>query len=197
MHNIISKVYPSSFKYPIINIYNKNVIKEKEKPIYICVIIDFSGSVNLMNALEALTVLGEACSKWLRDSEFAILTFGDRYLKIKAFYERWENVKYRVGGMKDLGGTEPVEPILKAIELMKGLTDRKRVIVTVSDFKFEEDQINRLKEIVKNNRDITFINICLGYGYIEVAKEISKFTAKINGIKDLPKKFFEVYRQLF
>jgi uncharacterized protein with von Willebrand factor type A (vWA) domain len=96
-----------------------------------------------------------------------------------------------------MNGTEPINPILKAIELIKGLKDRKRIIITVSDFQFDIHDAVDLEKIVKENKDIVFINVCYSYGILQYANKISRLTTIISDISELPKRFFEVYRQLF
>ncbi|MEM2633808.1 MAG: hypothetical protein QXO29_07965 [Nitrososphaerota archaeon] len=197
MNKIISKIYPSSLKNHVENIYTKNIVKAKEEKIYAGIIVDLSGSMNIVEAKESLTILAEAMSRWLTDSEFSILVYGTDFLKLKTFYESYNNVKYRIGGLRCLDSTYPIPCLKEMCKLMRNLKGRKKIIITVSDFEFVKEDFEEFKRIVKETKDITFINLCYSNYNIDKAREITKNSIEIEGIHELPKKFFEIYRTLF
>ena len=113
-----------------------------EEPTRWVIVVDLSGSMNVTEAIKALTVFSEVASQYLRDDEFAIYAFGSGWVKVKSFYEQYENVKARIGGLKGMGGTA-LHPVLEAVETeLWSLSNhhRNRVII-VSDFEmYYEDE---------------------------------------------------------
>jgi hypothetical protein len=197
MYKIIPKVYTNSLNKIIQNIYTNNIIRPKEEKAYFGIIVDISGSMNPIEAKKSLIVFGEVLNSWLNNSEFCILAYGSNFVKLKTFYEDYNNVKNRIGGLESLGGTVPIPPLKKMIELMKNLKGRKKYIVIVSDFEFNVNDYKPIEKIIKGNKDITFINICYNKSYEDRAKQLNNNTITIDSIRDLPKKFFEIYRNLF
>jgi len=195
MSKIISKAYVNSLRNRVENIHTLNINKPKEQKIFLAILVDLSSSVKTIEAKESLTIFSEVASKWLNDSEFCVIVYGDNYLKIKTFYEKYDNVKGRIGGLYCLGGTNPYEPITKIIELFENLKGRRKLLIHVSDFEFYEEDIEKIKSL--NFKDIEVINLCYYYGRLENAKEISENSIEINSIKELPEKFIQIYRTLF
>jgi hypothetical protein len=195
MSKIISKAYVNSLRNRVENIHTLNTNKPKEQKIFLAILVDLSSSVKTIEAKESLTIFSEVASKWLNDSEFCIIVYGDNYLKIKTFYEKYDNVKGRIGGLYCLGGTSPYEPITKIIELFENLKGRRKLLIHVSDFEFMEEDLQNIKKL--NFKDIELINLCYYYGRFNNAKEISKNSIEINSIKELPEKFIQIYRTLF
>jgi hypothetical protein len=196
MSKIISKAYVNSLRNRVENIHTLNINKPKEQKIFLAILVDLSSSVNTYEAMKSLTIFSEVASKWLNDSEFCIIVYGENYMKIKTFYEKYDNVKGRIGGLTNLGGTKPYEPIVKILELFQNLKGRKKLLIHVSDFEFySKEEIEQIKSL--NYKDIEVINLCYSYGILKNAKEISKNSITIESIKELPEKFIQIYRTLF
>lgn len=215
MSEVSGKAYARSFRRSVADIHEITKFKTEESKTVIGLLIDISGSMNLEDAKDSLTIIGEVGYRWLKDEQLAILVFGANYQKVKAFIESGATTKKRIGGVNakkkvsnsekenriNRGGTvmyKPVKALQRMFNSMRDVENKlKKVLVIVSDFRVSnvdkaQKAINKCKA---NGIDV------LGIGLGNTSKNrVSAFTGEnstsIEDITNLPEKFFEIYKEI-
>lgn len=178
------------------DIYTRMRNEPDEEPTRWVIVVDLSGSMNVTEAIKALTVFSEVASQYLRDDEFAIYAFGSGWVKVKSFYEQYENVKARIGGLTGMGGTA-LHPVLEAVETeLWSLTNHhKNRVIIVSDFEmYHEDESKSMticKTLVKEFAHGKVIGLDFGDGTEKVSRYLK--AERIRSIAELPDKFIDAY----
>lgn len=192
-------------KRPVTNIYQYNIMRYEKAQTTLALLVDLSGSTNEEDMKNTLTIISEVAGSWLPDESWGIFAFGGRFQKIKTFWESYDKVKYRIGGLEDLGGTHISTPLAKIKVMFKKVRDKpgNKVIIIVSDYWFEDGDARRAKEILKamkKESDVDAVHIVNSYAMEKALQDVLK-VSKTNivpmpNINDLPENFFKVYKKL-
>jgi len=192
MQEVVAKAYGNvQAGNRVQDIYEQKTVLIERQSVAIGLLVDLSGSMNTNTAIDVLTIISEVCNKWLRDEDFAILGFGTEFCKVKSFVEKYANTKHRLGGIINMSSTEIDKPLLTLHKMFNALGNhRRKILVIVSDFQvFNPDKTKLLiKNIEQAGISCVGIKVCSYVG-----DRFCKYELRNNGLRDLPKQFFEVY----
>lgn len=186
----------ATMRYPPTNIYQRMRIEEEKEPTRWAITVDLSGSMDTAEAMDALIILAEAASHYLDDNQFSLYVFGDKTLKLKSFYEAYENVKARIGGLRNLGGTclfDSIEMIER--EFASFPNGHRNRIIIVSDFWLmgddEPKSLALLKDFAEGNPKNKVICLELDGSGNSITKAFGHNTIK--AVAELPDIFISAY----
>lgn len=195
MTEVLGKAFASSQSHVVENIYSRKVERLERATACIGLLVDMSGSMDIEDAKDSLTVISEMCGRWLRDEDFAILDFGSEYQKIKAFVEPYHTTRIRIGGLTCLGGTVLLNPLEELYHMMKAQHDHRRKILTiVSDFSVDKPE--ECKKLIKTieEDDISVVGLGIDSSNDRMVHEFCKNGKYIGSIKELPEAVFDLYK---
>lgn len=158
----------------------------------------FNFSIEEDQSYIANDVTTHNCGKWLLDEDFGIWVFGSNFQRIKTHVEAYYNTKERIGGTTYMGGTVLLKPLQEIHKVINGITNnRKKIVVIVSDFDVSnsEECKNEIARLEADN--ITVIGIGINYSDLNTVKAFTRENSTfINGLSELPQKFFDIYSAL-
>jgi len=198
MNGMLSKAYTSSLSREVTNCYqSSNMAFEKQK-VALEILIDFSGSMDYEDSINVCTILSEVFGNWLEDKAFSILCFASNFIKIKTFFESYQNTKARIGNISIGCNTNVIEPLEVSLKLFNTIGEpRQKLFVLVSDFQFGS-QFDRANEILeqysKYGIKLLFIGLDNSYDmnrYLPNSKNV--FRTTIQDVKTLPEMFVDIY----
>lgn len=186
----------ATMRYPPTNIYQRMRIEEEKEPTRWAITVDLSGSMNTAEAMDALIILAEAASHYLDDNQFSLYVFGDKTLKLKSFYEAYENIKARIGGLTNLGGTclfDSIEMIER--EFASFPNGHRNRIIIVSDFWLMGDDEPKSLALLKDFAESNPKNkvICLELDGTENSITKAFGHNRIKTVGELPDIFISAY----
>jgi len=204
MSEVLGKSYVSSLRKEINNIYQKKDIIVEKKRVFLGLLVDISASMDIMDAKDALTIIGETGLRWLKDEQLSILVFGSEFQKIKVFVEPSHTTRSRIGGVQCLGGTvmeKPLEALHKMFNSLRGDENTRKILVICSDFQVEfGSKINKevKKQIDLCERDgITVLGVGLCGSDLQSVKKYVKGdqATYVDNIRQLPELFYDIYQK--
>jgi len=206
MQGILAQAVVQARNRPITDIYSKNTVRYEKSETTLALVVDLSGSTDFETMVNTLTIIAEVAGMWLPDENWGIFAFGDRFQKIKTFFEQYETTKYRIGGMQGLGGTELGVPLFKIREMFKKLKQKpgNKVCIIVSDFDLFGDDPKRSKvQIQRMKKEANVQTICIVNTHehymdeaLKRASNLSKHVVPMPNVGKLADEFFKVYRRL-
>jgi len=202
MTEVIGKAYSSSFSRKVEDIYKGYKRSIEKTPILAAVIVDISGSMSLAVSKDICTILMEVLGRWLRDSDFMLVTFESSYTRIKTFKEAYHNTRYRIGGftLAHQGGTQLKEPLIYTYKAIRAIRDptRKKLVIIASDFQFGPWEISELSKIITSMRaeGIGVVGIGLCYCRESLMRELLEGNCtRIKYLEELPEKIVDIYME--
>jgi len=198
MSEIIGLAYVNSLRRPLENIYSRRTLQLEKGRMKIGLVIDLSGSMRIQTVQNVLTVIAEVISRKLDDQDFAIITFGSDYQRIKAFIESWHNTKARIGNLYDLGGTVLNPPLIAMEKMMAGVEPNyRKMVIIVSDFIVSdgEEVMKTIARMTKNDIAVMGIGLCQG-DLVTTKLYCGELATYVADIHQLPELFFEIYRRV-
>jgi hypothetical protein len=206
MQGLLAGAYVQARNRPVSNIFSKSIVKYEKEETTLALVVDLSTSTDLETMLNTLTIIAEVAGQWLPDENWAIFAFGDRFQKVKTFFEQYETTKFRIGGMRDLGGTELGVPLFKIREMFKKLKQKpgNKICIIVSDFLLYGDDPARSKvQVQRMKKEANVETICIVNtrefqmeGSIKEAQKLSKHVVRMSNVGKLAIEFFKIYKRL-
>lgn len=205
MQGLVAGAFVQARNRPVSDIFSKSTTKYEKEETTLALVVDLSTSTDLETMLNTLTIIAEVAGQWLPDENWAIFAFGDRFQKVKTFFEQYETTKFRIGGMRDLGGTELGVPLFKIREMFKKLKQKpgNKICIIVSDFLLYGDDPARSKvQVHRLKKEANVETICIVNtrefqmeGSIKEAQKLSKHVVRMPNVGHLAKEFFKVYKR--
>jgi hypothetical protein len=206
MQGLVAGAFVQARNRPVSDIFSKSIVKYETEETTLALVVDLSVSTDFETMMNTLTIIAEVAGQWLPDENWAIFAFGDKFQKVKTFFEQYETSKFRIGGMKELGGTELGVPLFKIREMFKKLKQKpgNKICIIVSDFGLYGDdparsrvQVQRMKKEA-NVETICIVNTHESYmeDAVKKAQKLSKHVVRMPNVGRLAIEFFKIYKKM-
>jgi len=191
--SLLTRAYLMSFRRPVTRIYRRNVTKLEKAKVYWGILVDLSGSMTTWYVKRCLAVFAEVASGFLTDGSWALIVFGSEYMRIKTFVEPYHNVRYRIGGVECMGGTEMASPLRKFHEMFRDLPEGEKILLVVTDG--VPDKMRECRRIIEQMRSdgIRVIGIGLEAHPSNMRYLFGEDHIMIGNLEELPEAFITIY----
>jgi len=198
MGEVITRAFVQSRRRPVNNIYQHQLVQPGHEEVTWLLLVDLSGSVSTMRAMQALTIIAEVAGKYLKDEDFAVMVFGSEYAKVKTFTEKYQYTKQRIGGLRCMGGTNMHAPLEEIRKLFRARRNgHRQVLVIYSDFAV--DHPPKTQELIKELQSdgVEVLGIVPDSHDMDMASGMGiTHIAICERLDQLPRAFFQEYVRL-
>lgn len=161
------------------------------------ILVDMSGSMDVEQTRDALTVIAETSGRWLASDDFSIGVFGTNHALVKAFIEPYTMSRTRIGGVRGMGSTNLSTPLEKMTRMLASYNRSKDrlILIIVSDFWVDNPE--RAMKLIEEAQEMGILVIGCGLCDSDL-EQVKAYTSGnstyVNHISELPLLFFNVYR---